>query len=515
VKPSAIATATTMSTRPIASLEALAIRRSALRAFTLLFLLSAMTVTLRAQDGTSLGDIARQTKAQKAAAGQAAPSKAQELADELQQEQEETENAPVGFKTYNAGEYRLYVPFPFELEGRDDMGTVLVGSRLGVTNTEVLVGNPIPVPPYYGDMSDNTIAGNVVRQLSRRWAQNAGCVPTKLGERRAFACSLGNGYLMNHQIWGTMVWIIASNSVIPVMCASPDPMDEHLVYGNPRATYQQKQAAYARQAQRFRDERTTAQVCEQVIYPSIRLKEDDSQSAAKASEAISKPAKPAEAKGLATMPNPTAALVPASVQENAQGGAAAPSVADLAREAKLSSAREPKARLAEDSTGGTLAPAGFKAQSFSYCKSQGNCWQGSVFVPHNAVQVSQYPSELVYEVPLGDSKVRLFAGPAGIGGCCRNSNDPELIRWEEMNDPEGWVARGRVRAVRHEEATVAGKPGILTHFEISRDGIIWVGARANVESHGVVILVGCMAPQAHFADADQTCSGLIDSLRLP
>ena len=138
-----------------------------------------------------------------------------------------------------------------------------------------------------------------------------------------------------------------------------------------------------------------------------------------------------------------------------------------------------------------------------------------MFVPHNAVQVSQYPSELVYEVPLGDSKVRLFAGPAGIGGCCRNSNDPELIRWEEMNDPEGWVARGRVRAVRHEEATVAGKPGILTHFEISRDGIIWVGARANVESHGVVILVGCMAPQAHFADADQTCSGLIDSLRLP
>jgi len=46
------------------------------------------------------------------------------------------------------------------------------------------------------------------------------------------------------------------------------------VYGNSRASYQEKQAAFAKQARRFQDERTTLQLCDQVIYPSIRLKED-------------------------------------------------------------------------------------------------------------------------------------------------------------------------------------------------------------------------------------------------
>jgi hypothetical protein len=69
-------------------------------------------------------------------------SKAQELVDEMQQQQEAEENAPTGFKNYNAGDYRLFVPFPYCLEGRENGGAVLLGSRLGVTNTEVL-GRPL------------------------------------------------------------------------------------------------------------------------------------------------------------------------------------------------------------------------------------------------------------------------------------------------------------------------------------------------------------------------------------
>ena len=30
----------------------------------------------------------------------------------MQQEQEGAENAPLGFKSYDAGDYRLFVPFP-------------------------------------------------------------------------------------------------------------------------------------------------------------------------------------------------------------------------------------------------------------------------------------------------------------------------------------------------------------------------------------------------------------------
>src|SRR5882762_1324035 len=77
-----------------------------------------------AQDN-SLGNVARQSRAQKENL-QGPPGKAQALVDEMEQEQEEAENAPVGFRTYNAGDYKLRVPFPYELEGRENEGAVLL-----------------------------------------------------------------------------------------------------------------------------------------------------------------------------------------------------------------------------------------------------------------------------------------------------------------------------------------------------------------------------------------------------
>ena len=65
---------------------------------------------LRAQNSenpNSLGDVARQTRAEHASAPADKSGKAQDLVDEMQQEQEAAENAPTGFKNYDAGEYRL------------------------------------------------------------------------------------------------------------------------------------------------------------------------------------------------------------------------------------------------------------------------------------------------------------------------------------------------------------------------------------------------------------------------
>src|ERR1700686_5928094 len=93
-----------------------------------------------------LGDVARQTRAQHASAPVDRSGNAQGLVDEMQQEQEAAENAPTGFKSYDAGAYRLFVPFPYTLEGRDNGGAVLLGSRLGITNTEVLAGASVPIP---------------------------------------------------------------------------------------------------------------------------------------------------------------------------------------------------------------------------------------------------------------------------------------------------------------------------------------------------------------------------------
>ena len=161
-----------------------------------------LVATLSAQDAASenpLGDVARQTRTQHAAAPADKSSKAQSLVDEMQQEQESAENAPTGFRNYNAGDYRLYVPFPYSLEGRENGGAVLAGSRLGVTNTEVMAGTPIPIPT---NLSDADLL-NAARQVASMHGQQAYCNATKQGVRKAYRCSWQNSpVLLGRQVWG-------------------------------------------------------------------------------------------------------------------------------------------------------------------------------------------------------------------------------------------------------------------------------------------------------------------------
>jgi hypothetical protein len=42
-----------------------------------------------------------------------------------------------------------------------------------------------------------------------------------------------------------------------------------------------------------------------------------------------------------------------------------------------------------------------------------------------------------------------------------------------------------------------------------------MGKRAEIESNGVPLVVGCMAPREHFGDGETICSSLIESLQLP
>jgi hypothetical protein len=138
-----------------------------------------------------------------------------------------------------------------------------------------------------------------------------------------------------------------------------------------------------------------------------------------------------------------------------------------------------------------------------------------VFLPANAVRLKDYAPEFVFEVPFDKERVLLFAGQAQLDAASRGSKDPTLALWREINATEGSVALNSLQAATRDEATIAGMPGFLTHFEIKRNDTVWVGVRANVVSRGVELMVGCLAPKTRFGDADQDCSTLIDSLRLP
>ncbi|HLW85934.1 MAG TPA: hypothetical protein VKR60_12025 [Candidatus Sulfotelmatobacter sp.] len=477
--------------------------------------------------GASLADLARKTRAQKQSAQTpGSVSKAQELASQLEQEQEESENAPVGFKTYNAGDYRLWVPFPYEVEGRDEIGTVLAGSRVGVTNTVVMAGNPLSFPPNLDDATER----NLVSQVARFYSQSSGCGAIKFGERRAYRCGLNRAWLMGNEVSGTMLFLMGPSSVIPVMCVSPDDNSKCLTSdkwgyhtcANQNPSWDEVQKTKADLLTRNQDQRTTAQVCDQVIYPSIRLRED------LAPRSFSNPAsegtnQPAPAKTAAKLP---AGGGPQAVAKSAEPEAAAtPSLADVVRHAKESAANQPKAKRKLDATdGGGLPPAGFKSASFSYCQGPDYCWQASLFLPLNAVPTDPRYPEFVYEAPLGQDrlsqdklgqdKVLLFAGFAHISFANRGGKDPSVALWREINADDS-VGQSGLQAVTRDEATIAGMPGFLTHFEIKRNDTIWVGIRANVVSRGVELMVGCLAPKQRFGDADQDCSTLIDSLRLP
>src|SRR5256885_3637579 len=101
----------------------------------------ALSLAGRAKSG-SLADAARQARAQKPAQPQGDVNHAQQVADELSEEQN-SGDAPGGFKIYNAGDYKLAVPAPFTVDGRDEGGTVLSGPSVGSKHAIVLVGTPM------------------------------------------------------------------------------------------------------------------------------------------------------------------------------------------------------------------------------------------------------------------------------------------------------------------------------------------------------------------------------------
>ena len=334
--------------------------------------------------GASLGDLARHTRANHASTSDSKPSKAQALVDEMQQEQEASENAPVGFKNYDAGDYRLFVPFPYSLEGRDNGGAVLLGSRLGITNTEVVAGNPIPVP---ADAREDTLM-NVVRQYAGQRGPQAYCSAIKQGAHKAFRCAWqGNPSLLGHVVWGSMEFIVASNSLIPVMCVSPDAMQSCLVYDNWGHNTCSDRNAYKTQAAieaSNREETTTFQMCDQVIYPSITLKEDIVVHPAKIAEKSDQP----NPQSKALQPTAVGWAPPVQAHEPGDSGSQSPSLAELARQTRQAPHGPPLAKL-DSAEGTSVAPAGFQSFVLQYCINPQQCGAATVVIPEKAEVVSR------------------------------------------------------------------------------------------------------------------------------
>jgi len=487
--------------------------------FTVAFLVGVLGILSLAQDysptSPSIADLARQSRAQhEATAGQG--NKAQALVDEMQQEQEAAQAAPAGFQSYDAGDYRLFVPFPYSFEGRENGGAVLLGSRLGVTNAEVMAGAAVPILPNLKDVD----LLNAARQLASSYGQYPYCSQIKLGNRKAFRCGWQSPpRLLGREASGSMEIVVASNSLIPVLCVIPNDPPQCITYtnagyrdcNNRYMTWDQVQRTNVAIQTSYRDVTGAAQTCEQTIYPSIALKED----------IVVHPTSITDGKTV----KPASAAVP---QDNsvAAYGVQTGSLADLARQTRQAPRGKAQTTL-NNSDGG--APAGFQSFTLQYCQNPQHCSEATVVIPEKAEVINNANGQYIFKTILNGDPVILYAGPADVNAPYNSMTNADYVRMRNLANSNGW-SREKTDGVSTQELTIDGRPALMMRFRYERDPKNWwMGERTLIQVQPGTIpswqiqngqiqtgqfLVGCTAPEKRFADAEALCTTLVNSLRL-
>ena len=475
--------------------------RGVLLAAAVLFLSTSMWAQ-SSDDSSSLGEVARQTRAQHAATPEGNSGKAQAIADEIQQETANT--APRDFTTFDAGDYRVFIPFPFVLQGREDGAPVLQGSRAGGSDAEVIAGTPLPIPE---GLSDKDLS-DTARQLARGYSQSASCSAVEFGPHKAFRCSLKKLHLLDQEATGSMEFVVESNSLIPVMCLSAVDTPKcgtlaagHQACGKVRLSRTEVQKAKAAKQARQRDEENNAQVCEQIIYPSIRLKQDSTEH----------PATTEEVRAL----RPAAQVAVTSTQQSGyeDSNSTGLTLAELARQTRQATrGSSPPAPVGVD---GITPPAGFQVFTLPYCLNPRQCSEGSVAIPEEAELMSRTNGQHIFKAALGGESMILYAGPADVNAPYRSLTDPDFVRMRDLANSNGW-SRERPESVSLQELTVANRAALVTRFRFQRgQKRWWIGERIMIENRDGQFMLGCAAPEEHFADAEVLCATMVNSLRLP
>ena len=439
--------------------------------------LFAFGITAAAQQSGSLADTARQLRTEKQGQSQTG-SQAQQFADELSEDQADN-GAPGGFKTFNTGNYKIWVPAPFHMDGNDSAGVVLSGPMNNGRHLVVLLGNPIVA---HFENNEDAFQETALK-FSHLYADQANCAKATVAGHNAYDCAMAVANLMGQRVTGSAVFLRSLGNIYPVFCVTPSDSGSR-DYINTTPTYYNKVWAEKSLQKETEDIKKTLQGCE-TVFQSVHIPEGISaqKSAASIANAIPNQSQPQGA-------------VPPSI-----GSSPAPTK-DPARGA-IPASMQPNSSL----------PPGVKVQAFIYCRTARDCFDASVLVPTDAQLLSSDCKQYVLETKIQGQLFLLLAGTNGCAG--RNPNDAGLVRWNQLVLPETQRAPGTASTISSLQGTVDGKTAVITTMRFKKGLEDWMGKRAEIESNGVQLVVGCMGPKEHFADADTVCSALIDSLRLP
>jgi hypothetical protein len=471
-----------------------------LRAMTLALLLTfACSFEAHAQSG-SLADAARQARAQKPAQAQGDVNRAQRVADELSEEQN-SGDAPGGFKIYNAGDYKLDVPAPYTVDGRDDGGTVLSGPSVGSKHVVVLVGTPM----VFAWGGSDTAFHDAAVQFSSIYLASAKCTKATVADHDAYQCGLAGANLLGHRVSGNAVFVRVAGNIYPIFCAAPTDSHERDVINDPHTSYDNKLYARAALDREEEDVRNVWKKCD-IVFQSLRVSPNAAKSSAKSTGRDSS----VPAAGPAA--SPTAPVAAAGATHPAGTGSLA-EVAQQLQQGPAQAVKAPDTPVAATPT--TTVPPGSKVHGFKYCSGVHQCWDASVLVPVDAKLVSSGCQQYVFEVKVQGSPFLLMTGAAGPK-CDDGTTAPsDPVRWHQLIDPENKRAPGTFVTISSWQAKLDGRPGIVTTIGFRKMMEDWMGRRAEVEANGIPLVIGCMAPKEHFTDGEAVCSALIDSLRLP
>jgi len=473
------------------------------RAAMLAALLLAFAACLRvqAQQGGSLADAARQARAQRQPQSQPDTGKAQQVINELMEDQSDSD-APGGFKTYNAGDYKVWVPAPYRVQGHDDAGVVLSGPVLGSKHPIVLVGTPIVA--RWGNNEE--AFQDAANQFARLYAQSANCTKTKVADHGAYECSMAAATLLGERVTGNAVFVRSAGNVYPLFCMTPSESRARDTLNNKRVDRSTREWATENLGREDDDMKAVWQKCE-TFFGSIHFKLTVAGQAETTPVSQSGPAKAATPKP----PNGAGAAVSAGQVHPATAVAGTAVAAAQPPPPPAATGTAPPVNPESPST----VPPGFKVQPFTYCKSANDCWNASIVVPADAQLLSSDCKQFVFQTKVQGAPFLLMAGSAGADGCGRRTqSDANLVRWNELAQPESARAPGTYNTISTLQANLDGRPATITQIGFRKGLTEWRGKRAEFESNGVPLVVGCMSPKESFAGGDEICSGLIASLRL-
>jgi hypothetical protein len=219
-------------------------------------------------------------------------------------------------------------------------------------------------------------------------------------------------------------------------------------------------------------------------------------------------------------PPPQAASI--TVPQNApnDSDSQTPSLADLARHTRQTP-HSPALEKHENSEENSSAPAGFQSFVVPYCQNPQHCARATVVVPETAEVISRINGQHIFKATVDDEPVMLYAGPADVNAPYRSLTDPDYIRMRDLANANGW-SREKPDHISTQDMTIEGRTALLTRFRFQRDQKRWwIGERVLIEGRvlsrdkSAQFLLGCAAPEEHFADAEVLCTTLVNSLRLP